>query len=418
MSSDDADFDRSPTPRKKSGSGPMIAMIVIGLALVGGLVFALFYFMGGSSHLDKEMLTYLPDDSQMVVSIDVNDLLNTEKVKNAISNMAKKQGEQDPYQKPNKELEPAGITLQDFDRVVLGMQSAAPKGEDEDPSLVVRFKKAPDQAKLAKVFKYDQTSVEGGKTYYQLPNDRGCMFFVNDKLAVFTSQKHLKSLINRESGKIGISKELQDQCKLSSQGQIWMAATRKFVPAEVMAQADMAEGEGIPGPIADMYKDAKGMGVWAKIDGDNVKFGINATAGSDEAASKAKDAIKAELDKRQAKKVEEDPDIGMFMKMAPPDILTKANDLKNSLAISQSGANLELSGNVSISGVESMVGAAMNMWMQQQFDPNKVRPNPDDIRPPTRKTNPPKSDDLDHKNDDELELKPKNGIPKASDSKK
>src|SRR4051794_34381642 len=84
------DFDR-PRKKRKGGSGTAIALICLGLLLVGGLIFALIYFLGGNN-LDSEMLAYLPAETNVIVGVDVEELMKNEKVKNSVMGMLQGDG--------------------------------------------------------------------------------------------------------------------------------------------------------------------------------------------------------------------------------------------------------------------------------------------------------------------------------------
>jgi len=377
MASFDDDMTPAAIPRPgKSGKGPMIAMIVIGLALVGGLGFALYYFLGGSSYHDTEMLAYLPANTEVVLSIDVDELLNSGKVKESINRVTAK--EKDPFKEMNDKLAPAGLSINDISRMVVGMN----KGSDV-PVVAVRFKKSFDKKKLAEVFKAEEKK-EGDKTYY-VDKSGQHLFFPTDKMLVACPKESFKELFDKDSSKLLISAELQNLCKKMSKGQLWVAAVKSIAPTEFYANLEEAKKGRVPyltPELIDLVKDAKGGGFWTKLDGDNYKFGIGVMGNNDDAAGKAETALKKEIDEQKKKKIEDDALVGAAIKDMPAETRTFFTELQKSLAVSRSGAIVEVTGNFSFGMVEKAAEAYANR--KREFPPPQF-PSP----PPTIKTAPP-----------------------------
>src|SRR5207245_5369762 len=68
----------APRPKRKSGGGGakvalIVSAAVLGLAVLGGGVWLAFWLLGGGD----EPLAYIPAESQIVVSVDVNALWQT-----------------------------------------------------------------------------------------------------------------------------------------------------------------------------------------------------------------------------------------------------------------------------------------------------------------------------------------------------
>src|SRR6516165_4915365 len=110
----DDDFDR-PRPAKKSGRGTLIALICLGVLLIGGLIFALIYFLGGSNNLDSEMLAYLPPETNLMAGVEVEELIKNDKVKNLVTVLLQNEG-RDFYAK----MREAGMSENDFTRILVG----------------------------------------------------------------------------------------------------------------------------------------------------------------------------------------------------------------------------------------------------------------------------------------------------------
>ena len=200
---------------------------LLGVALLGGLVWVAVSALSGSGSDNRLDLSYLPPDSELIVSIRVADawnapilesLLNKPEVQKNIGEMREKIG-----------LEPA-----DIQSVIIGFsgllerqkQSAQqnmmqaggpivplPDFDDLPGIMVVRTSKAIDKQKLLDYAeKAEEIPIEkietvshAGETYYRIPNPgeggpkSAGVFFPNEKTIVFGPEEDVKSAIERGS---------------------------------------------------------------------------------------------------------------------------------------------------------------------------------------------------------------------------
>src|SRR5438132_1682268 len=114
---DEFDGEARQRRRRKSGSAALIAMICLGLLLVGGMIFALVYFLGGSSgNLDAEMLAYLPAETNSMAGIDVQDLMNNDKMKGIVGKLL----QSPPGSEVAAMLKKADISENNISRILIG----------------------------------------------------------------------------------------------------------------------------------------------------------------------------------------------------------------------------------------------------------------------------------------------------------
>src|SRR5262245_46134174 len=80
--------------KRKGGGGTAIVLICLGVLLVGGLIFALIYFLGGNSNLDSEMLAFLPAETNVMAGIEIDELMKNDKIKNSVTSVLQGEGKE------------------------------------------------------------------------------------------------------------------------------------------------------------------------------------------------------------------------------------------------------------------------------------------------------------------------------------
>ncbi len=395
--SDESDHNAASGPTC-SGKGPLIAAFSIGLLLVGGMAFSLYWFLGGSSaKVDAEMLSYLPADSQIIAGADLEELVKNSRLKELVGKLGDKE---DPLKEANEKLKPTSLTVDDFSSIVMG----ATPGSGEQ-TVVFRTKKAFDKAKMAEAMGIKEEKKKGDKTYYATP--REVLYFPSDTLMVITSEKQFETIAGRNSAKVLISEELQDFVRKIGKGNIWIAIARGAIPGDELKQIELVKGMGLPYLSADLIdaaKEAKGAGLSLKFDGDQVTIAGTLLCADKSAAKKAAAALSKDIDERRGKELADDAKFGAFSKMLPPEAQKTAEDVKKSLKSDQSGSYLTVSAEVRLDDASKLLKgyidyqkrqfeaqmrqfeADMNRKFEQQFkaQDNKVGPNLEKLTPPTK----------------------------------
>lgn len=379
---DDDDYDddrpRRAKKKKKSSLPIMIGLSLAGLIALAGIGYLIYsLFAGGGGAYDTEMIAFLPGDSTMVVGVDLDELASNTKLKEFVQRVGKQAGE-DPLKEANDKLKPAGLTTDDFSRLVVGGQM----DKGAEPTAVVRTKKSFDKAKFAEFMDCKKEEKKDGKTYYSDGGD-GVVYFPSDTLAVRTTKKHYETLA-KESGKVLLSEEMQDLAKKLSKGHFWVAMSKNALPKQAMDQIDLAKAVRIPyvpPEFIDAVKDMKGFGFWVKADGDKVKFGAGVLCNKQEVAEKAEEKMKKEIDEQRSKKLEDNDLIkqGLGSKEVPSEVKSMMTNLQKSFAADRSGALVEFSGEFTLGDLEGLI---------KQFGPGTPfapRKAPPEVPVPKRK---------------------------------
>jgi hypothetical protein len=358
---DELSGEEAGRPRPKPGRGPLVAMLCLGVLLVGGMVFALVYFLSGAGRVDEEMLAYLPPNSNIIMCADIDDILKNEEVKKILSKPLGKMPK-GPLSELNERIKPADLTVDDFSRVVMGGVM-----DKDEPTFVLRVKKSFDKAKLAAAFEFKKEQRKGDVTYYT--NDRGkqLAYFPSDTLIVVTTAQQFEALAAKGAAQVTVSAEMQDLAKKMSKGQFWMVYERSVFPANFNQEIDkVAKKEKAPyTEILEALKDMKGGGVRLKFDGDHGDFASGILCGRQETAEKAEAAFKKAIEDQRDKGLENDPSFGEQLKQMP-GLKTIANELLKSLAVDRSGPLVEVSGSIKINAIATNLDLAV-AYLSQKF---------------------------------------------------
>jgi hypothetical protein len=389
---DGDDRDRRPRPKKKKKKGNLGVIIgasVFGLLVLTGIGFGLYWLFSGNNY-DTEMMAFLPAETNVMVGIDVEDLMNNEKVKGYVKKITAMDG---PKETMNK-LKDAGITENDVSRILLGMKAddgaapAAGKQKEETVALVVRFKKSVDKAKIAKSL--DATEQKKNDKVYYRPNKPGShsyVHFPSDSMLVLVStEKQLDSVL-ANSSKVVISEEMQDISKKLSKGQIWVAFSRSAVDSELKnidEAKPMLTLVGIPADAATKMiaavKSMRGGGGYLKLDGDKLSIGLGIQCSDAKTASEAAEswskAFQSDTDKSTITKA--------MLAQMPTETKNAMEESQKSFKSESSGNMWEMTSSVSLGSIDSFVNMATSppkrgVPVQQQ--PVEQPQTPDQAQP-------------------------------------
>lgn len=275
---EDADRPRRGRGKKKKNKGMLIGLLAGAamLFLLGGA--AILYFvdpfgMFGGGAASSEMLAWMPAETQSIEGVDYTEV---SKYPKALSSA----------RQDLRDAETIGLKAED---VASSMQAKKP-GKGAAEVTVLKMKSAPDKDKIIKSAG-GQEATANGKKYYKT-NSGGALYFPSDKIVVLTkSENTMTGLMQKEDGKIVISKDLQD-CIKRADGHMWMAA--------VGSDANMFGGgmgggggkggpPGLPGLAAP--PPPKSALMTAKISGDEVTLKMEFTFADSDSAKKAGESI-------------------------------------------------------------------------------------------------------------------------------
>jgi hypothetical protein len=240
------------------------------LLLLGGA--AVMYFVDpfglfGGGGASSDMLAWMPADTQSIEGVDYAEVNKYPKALTvARQNL--------------RDTETIGIKAEDVSASMQGKNTS--KGTAE--VTVLKMKSAVDKDKIIKTAG-GQEATANGKKYYKT-NSGGGLYFASDKLILLTrSENTMTGLLQKEDGKVVISKDLQD-CVKRADGHLWAAAVGS--DANMFGAGGMGKG-GPPGLAAPPA--AKSSVMSAKLSGDEVTIKMELTFADADTAKRAGESI-------------------------------------------------------------------------------------------------------------------------------
>lgn len=328
---DDDDFDddrpRKRKKKKKSKRGLMIGLTIGGVIAVAGIVFLCIWMFGGGGY-DEEMIAFMPSDTNDLDFENVEKIADISKFKK----IAEREFTNDSALRVFKE---AGLTVSDISKALKGRTDGGAS------VTVVRLKKALDKGKVTQGA---TESKANNKSYHKMHQGVGDSFihFASDKLIVQASTEEvMKTLLNKDEGKVVISEQLQDLAKKVAKGEKWTAHVTK--------NAGGGAAFDIPGMSQDdkdvfrIMQSAKGNAMRIDISSSSLDITHYTLCADSESANKIVEIRKKKRDEEKGK-VEQ-----MFNNQGPGGKnLTDAQKaaLKKMISnadISKSGSYLEIS---------------------------------------------------------------------------
>ncbi|WP_171474228.1 hypothetical protein [Frigoriglobus tundricola] len=256
---DEDDRPRKKKKKKRSGIGAVLAFAGIGLALlllVGGLLW--FFWPNGVG----ANVRYLPDNSQIVASIKVEELLSSKAYKQI----------KDEFPKVEKDLETEkefGLALSDISSVLVG---GGKTGAKPDFVMVVQTTKSVKADDLLAKIKDNKFTKETVGDYVMYTRGTNAFCVAESKVVLISEPDALRKVLKRD-GKPNFSDGMKAAIKEADFSKTIAVAVNV---KEIVALGGKG-GNGVGLPIdraADEYaKNVEGFGGWVSVNTDiNGKF--------------------------------------------------------------------------------------------------------------------------------------------------
>jgi len=327
---DDEDEDEDDRPRKKrkkrrSGIGAVLAFAGIGLALLlllGGLLW--FFWPNGVG----ANVRYLPDNSQMVMSIKVEELFNSKAYKQI----------KDEFPKLEKDMETEsdfGFALGDISSVLIGGSESGGKSEVVVAIQTNKPVKADDLQAKIKGNKFTKEAV-GDYAMYTRGTSAFCV--AESKVVLLGEPDTLRKVLKRD-GKPNFSEGMKAAIKEADFSKTIAVAVNV---KELMSQSGKkgAGPVGIPlgGSAGEYFKNVEGFGGWVSVKTD-ISGRFTAIFKDDKAAVDGKKLL----------------DGLSVMAKNEKNIPSEATEFVQSLEFKQSGNRVELIWGVEVSKILKVV---------------------------------------------------------------
>jgi hypothetical protein len=263
---------RRPRDRRRNKSRTRLVVLVGGLAALflcctgGGLTLYLAdpfrWFSGPSS----DLVAWMPADTQHVEGIDFAEV---GKHPRALTGVRQRIAD----------AESLGLKAEDVADALIGKKSGAGPAE----VVVLRLKSAADRNRIVQAAGGSEATANGRK--YFRTRAGGAIHFPSDRTVVLTrSEAAMTGLLQKEEGKVVISKDLQE-CLKRADGHLWAAT----VGAETHPFGGAGMAGGIPGTAPVPAPRSSVMA--ARLSGDEVAVRMELTFADAETARRASDQI-------------------------------------------------------------------------------------------------------------------------------
>jgi len=304
--------------RRKTSKWPLIVVAVaIMLLAAGGLVAAWMLISGGSGA--SHALRYLPDDCDVVLSVNVSPILDSK----IYQRVKSENPEVDQTQQ--KFVQTFGVSFSDLSRITVGL-----KASKEEPVVVAEFAKSIDQkALLGKLLSEWKDEKQGGYTVYVSPKRFDpSVCFPDDRTAIIGTTEQLKAVLER-NGAAKFSSALQarvDQLDFSQ-----ALAVGAVIPEDVDLPELPGLPMGMPNPLA-MLEGIQAATFHVHI-GSDLRLSAAAVCKDAETAENMKAAVDGLLAMVRQ---------GMEGDQMTPDERQLARELMDSIEINRTGSNISL----------------------------------------------------------------------------
>jgi hypothetical protein len=335
------------------------------------------------------MLAFLPPDSNLVVSVDFDELAKSGKLKEFEENLPGSDPEVFTLiakASMRKNISHMTVGVHEFiPRTIIPTAPKAP-GKVTSPagaqpprtgnplgepaSMVFRTRQPIDKAKLIAAWSGGETR-KGDKIYYIAGTTAPAavslkFFFPTDTLIVFTrNDKVLEKIITGDLSKPAISAELQEVVKQVSRGPIWFAMNRRLLMERTYFEIkDEGACPFLTDGTIEGLKHLDWIGGWLKLDGDQVQFTVklvcDEVAFATRVADKAKQIVHELRTDPKIATTNDNPKVKAYLSKYPTKIVSPAlwdmcTEVHRTIKIGMSGNALEIQAECNAEGLVALL---------------------------------------------------------------
>ncbi len=204
--------------KKKKAQGNLLillAVVGLGLLLVGGGIGAAYWLLGSSRGDYTEMLKYAPRNAQIVVGMDFNNLMKNSDFQEQMDE-AKNQPQTRAF---FQALDKAGVTFNDIDKALIAGSAA----QDQFAG-VVKLRKTVELQTLGQALP-NSTQVSKANTPMYQSQDGTLMFMPAGDMVVVTKvpDNDLPAMVAGSNGRATLSSNLRELMDWIDDGDLWVA---------------------------------------------------------------------------------------------------------------------------------------------------------------------------------------------------
>lgn len=189
-SSSREDYDRPPAWIKPVA---IVCVCLVAVACVAGGIFLAVKYLGGSESEVEQSLAYLVEDSEAVVVIRVDRLMDDKQVKEKVDQLTSNRQIKDALEKSGFD------SIEDIEFIAFGIGDI--KRGDQDFTVVIRANKSFDRAKIEE---RSEAVEHNGRSYFRDRQGLGGIqdaagFFPDDRTVVIATERNIKRILDRKS---------------------------------------------------------------------------------------------------------------------------------------------------------------------------------------------------------------------------
>jgi hypothetical protein len=355
----DDDEDERPRSKfkskRKSGSnnGLLIGLVAAGLVLVLGGGGALAWWL--LSGAGDEPLAYLAADSNIIVGIDGQALLNSQlgpKIEELLNSPAL-----GPLGKYKADVQAQNRDL--FQQIVIGVK---PEGNDAKGTIILKGDTSWNAEKLAKAFGNPTTKSVGGYSAYQVPVGGGPKAIVvpNKKVALISDlpDDRLSKVLKAGGKTSALTGDTATLVAKAAGNHVWLAIGLDDTMRSQMMAGLNASLAATPAakPFATAMQQSKGFGLWGKLEGQQVQFSFAMLMSDPAAAQQLTTTMQAE-----SQKAANDLATKAMLALMPAPVKALWDEVQNSAQYTTDGTMAVVSVKVYVVSIEAAINSLGNV---------------------------------------------------------
>ena len=297
------DYETPSRPRRKSSSSKGVWLIVsLAAFLLIGVVVLVLLLAGGRS-IDREMLAWVPADSNFMAGVDVENALNQKSIREFVDQFLT----DGPGQEMDAFFKEAGLHENDVSKCWFAMNFPLElepnvKAPEKAPSMcmIIKLKsKKFDPEMLRRNFNAAVIPV-GSKSYYRHGTDT-FFHFPHEGMVVLTNDENtMERLLTKGENEIVVYGSMRDLAEQSASQQFWVAMAKPKVFRYLM---DVAGLKQMVNPQFNLneeqetiLRNAKGASITGGLEGKTVSLKISLACDSSTSAARIVELFEASRD--------------------------------------------------------------------------------------------------------------------------
>jgi hypothetical protein len=354
--------DEPPRRRKPAGAGGNVVLVILiatlatVLAAAGGIGGTVWWYINRDKNrgTGKELpMAYIPADTDFVVGVDFAALMSHPAIVAKLEEAARRDVQGNFLEDCKKET---GLEMQElFAHVIVAVHMDPTRvGAPPFHTIIAQSSRPFNQNRVRDSAKEPRAHRLQGKTYFQVQEQGfNFLYMPSDRILVMSSlpEAQFQTLLSSNGTETSFSSTALDMVSNAEQKLAWLVA-----PVSARLKNGLAElgknpvaAQQVPPQVNEALAGSRAFGLWAEMNGDQLKCTFGVACADNDTAEKLVKAIQPTI--AQAK----GPGAVMAMAFLPRSIQSLAKEVTDSLAFSTRGHLAQMSFRVNTQTVETLV---------------------------------------------------------------